>query len=218
MVRNALLTCLVSAMFGILPASASAQSLGWGNGRFAFEGFYSHYRFDDGASDDRIGLNGVGGRLMWHLAPSAESDRSSLASRTAIGAFAVYTPEQDVGFRTWHVGTQADFRLLTAPLFGRVEPIASLGVGVFRTDAVDDDVSGLALIDQFSTSLVLSPAFDDRAVTDQASTSFALSPAFGVRVALVRNLALRGDVRDVIAFRHGAQHNAEFAAGLSVSF
>ena len=140
---------------------------------------------------------------MWRLAPAIADEpwtfTSRLASRAAVGAFAVYTPEQDLGFKTWHVGTQADLRLLPAPVFGRLDPLVSLGAGALRTN-----VRG-------------TPA-GDAAIVERTNTSFALTPAIGARLAILPRAGLRADVQDLMAFRGGVTHNPTLSAGLSVSF
>ena len=50
------------------------------------------------------------------------------------------------------------------------------------------------------------------------STAFALSPAVGAKLALWRELGVRGDVRDLVTFRGGMRHHLQLTAGLSFPF
>jgi hypothetical protein len=208
-----LLTCLVSAALTALPSTTAAAQLRTRHpGRFldvaspypasgggmTFEAFYSHYRL--AGRDRRIGADGLGGRLLWQPMSALGMDSTRLAARTSLGAFAVYTPAQRLGFSTLHVGAEADVRPLGAPLFGRVDPILSLGAGAFRTRV--DDASAAA-----ATRFPLAA---------RTSTNLALTPGFGARVGLLSRIGLRADVRDVITFRDATRHNVEVAAGLSL--
>jgi hypothetical protein len=209
----------------------------WGDGRLTVEGFYSRYQLNDRAGHDRMNADGIGGRVLWRLAPPAGDDATSagssvasrLASRTAVGAFAVYAPEREARYTTWHVGAQADHQLLTAPLVGRIDPIVSLGAGAFhsptRTHVPLARAGGgwTSFAETFVGPLpgvrvvpVDVPAL--RATRTRSTTSFALSPAVGARLGLFSNVALRGDLRDVIAFGGGATHNVELSGGLSLTF
>jgi len=205
MIRRLLATSLTTAFVSALAASglhaqAPTREPAWGNGHFTVEGFYSQYRLDGRSGSDRTTVDGVGGRLMWQLPAFMSADDYTLSRpRAALGAFAVYTPEQNVGFTTWHVGTQADFLPLATPLFGRVDPLVSLGAGALRTNLRGTPTS-------------------DVAVADASNTSFALSPAVGLRLSLLPAVGIRADARDVIAFRGGATHNPELSAGLSLTF
>lgn len=161
------------------------------------EAYYSHYRFD--VPGDRLGMNGVGARLMWR--PTTTYTAPSLASRFAFGLFGEYVPDQDKGFAAGHVGVQGDLNVLPTPLFGRVSPVLSLGAGRFWTDRVG-------------------PAIDSRefSIANRSIRSFALTPAVGTRVALWRQLGLRADVRDLVTFEDRTLHHLQVSAGLSLPF
>jgi hypothetical protein len=227
-----------SAYAPYLPAWSSERvpfTPAWGDGRLSVEGFYSRYQLDARDGRDRLSADGIGGRLLWRLTPLADeataadaSLASRLAARTAVGAFAVYAPDRNTDLTTWHVGAEADHQLLARPLFGRIDPIVSLGAGAFHSvtrDAVSSNpgarwttfaetfvgpVPGVAIVP------VDVPGLD--ATGMRTTTSFALSPAVGARIGLFSNVGLRGDVRDVIAFRGGPTHNVEFSGGLSLTF
>jgi hypothetical protein len=162
------------------------------------EAYYSHYRFD--VPGDRLGMNGVGARLMWR--PTVEDYASpGFASRFAFGVFGEWAPDQDKGFKAGHVGVQSDMNVFATPLFGRVSPVASLGAGAFWTDRVG-------------------PAIDsnDFSIQNKSIRSFALTPALGARVGLWRQLGLRADVRDLITFEEETLHHVQLSAGLSFPF
>jgi hypothetical protein len=225
-----------------LPAWSSERvpfTPAWGDGRVVVEGFYSRYQLDTRAGRDRLDADGIGGRLLWRLTPPADeataanaSLASRLASRTAVGAFAVYAPERHTGFTTWHVGAEADHQLLATPLFGRIDPIVSLGAGAFHTATRSDApslrrgqgwasfaetfVGPLPAVGVVPIDTPVLPVLN--ATRTRATTSLALSPAVGARLGLFSNIGLRGDVRDVIAFRGGPTHNVELSGGLSLTF
>lgn len=162
------------------------------------EAYYSHYRFD--VPGDRLGMNGVGARLMWR--PTVEDYASpGFASRFAFGVFGEWAPDQDKGLKAGHVGVQSDMNVFATPLFGRVSPVASLGAGAFWTDRVG-------------------PAIDsnDFSIQNKSIRSFALTPALGARVGLWRQLGLRADVRDLITFEEETLHHVQLSAGLSFPF
>jgi len=104
-----------------------------------------------------------------------------------------------------HAGLQSDVTLLSQPWFGRVMPIASLGVGVLHSnvDAVHE-MSGA----------VLSPV----PLGTRSTTSVTLTPAAGLKLALWRDFGLRVDARDLVTFRDGTRHNWQLTAGLSFPF
>jgi hypothetical protein len=120
-----------------------------------------------------------------------------------VGVFAEYAPTQDRGFAILHAGAQGDLRLTSSPLFGRVEPIASLAAGALW---VDVDNQPKAQLSGFP-------------LAGRGTTTFALTPSIGTRVNLWRELGLRVDLRDVMTFRdQKALHNYQFATGLSFAF
>jgi hypothetical protein len=205
----------------------------WSGRGVTVEGFYSRYQLDDRVALGRANVDGIGGRVLWSLAPLA-GDGSSFAdrllSRTALGAFGVYAPEGSAGRATWHAGAEADHRLLPTPLLGRLDPIVSLGAGAFRTampaGAPEAGWAGYAasLSGRFLSSMTVPQIVPVdriaviRAPATRTVTSFALSPAFGLRLGVLPNAGLRADVRDVIAFRDGTTHNLELSGGLSLTF
>jgi len=181
--------------------------------RVQFDGYYAHFRLD-ARGDDRIGMDGMGARLMWRPTMMAE-DTPLLPSRMAFGLFAEYAPEQSTGFYVAHAGFQGDFNVLESPLYGRVIPVASLGAGALWARSAEGTSPGVS--GKPATLLRSSTADFPLAATN--STTFAISPAIGVRVGLWRQLALRADARDVVTFRDRATlHNLQFAAGLSYPF
>ena len=203
--RFVLLTSLAAALTGaVAPDPALAQQAmrtdSWRATTRSVEGLYTQYRFDTDVGS-RVDVDGFGGRLMWSPAPATRF--GGLAARSSVGLFAAYAPRQDgLNFSALHVGGQADVRPLAAPIFGRLDPVLSLGAGAFRTN-VDATGAGAA---------VRVP------LADRSNTTFALSPGVGARFDLGRGLALRGDVADVITFRGDTRHNVAVGAGLSLSF
>lgn len=195
---------LVALALGISASVLQAQAVitkssPWA-GPLTVEGYYAHYRLDT-SSDDRFGMNGIGGRLLWQGALRF-AGLESLPSRSAFGIFAEYAPTQDRGFSLIHTGLQGDINLAPTPLFGRATPIASLAAGALWTD-VDDQNKAIA------TGFLLAA---------RHRSTFALTPSAGLRLGLWRELGLRADVRDVMTFRHQTLNNWQFATGLSFVF
>lgn len=196
---------LATAALAFATTTASAQALQspgtWQSATpLTVEGYHAHYRLDT-AGDDRIGMDGIGARLMWR-GGLRFTGPDALRERSAIGLFAEYAPTQSGGFSLLHAGVQGDLNLTPKPLFGRVTPIASLGAGALWTD-VDDEAKAIG---------------SGFPLAARRSTTLALTPAIGMRVDLWRQLGLRMDVRDVVTFRHKTLHNYQFATGLSFSF
>ena len=200
--RRMLLVGGLGVMLGALPIqSLSGQTASSWSGRPWVEGFYTQIRFDSDGST--LNANGIGGRLMWSPASTVEGT-SSLVSRTDLGFYGTYTPErrfaQDYRFSSVGVGGVADVRPFAAPLAGRVDPFLSLGAGVLHS-----------YVDR-GTGPAPSPLLRD------SWTSFALTPGIGARVPLTTNVALQGDVRDIITFRNDTRHNVAFGVGLRLTF
>ena len=196
-----MLASVLVAAASLLATPAAAQSPvvpAVGPKPALFEGYYAHYRF--ARSDGRVGMNGIGARLMWNPIV-ADYGATTLPSRFAIGLFGEWAPNQDKGFSIGHFGVQSDLSVAKSPLFGRVLPVLSLSAGALRTDR-----SGAAI------------SKTDFELGDRSLTMFALAPSLGTRVAVWRQLGLRADVRDVMTFRDRTLHHAQVAAGLTLPF
>jgi len=115
--------------------TAKAQSIPSAVGPFAVDGYYSHYRLD-AVGNDAVGMNGLGARVTWYpWRGTVSSDHAArLQSRVGLGLFGEYAPAQDRGFSMFHTGVHGDVSLLSTPLLGHVSPVASLGLGVLRTN------------------------------------------------------------------------------------
>jgi hypothetical protein len=208
--RILLVAALGVLLSGSLPTDARAQlafdtgariAPSWPGRRPALEGFYSQQRFD-GAGAPRA--DGLGAKLMWNPALTADpSNASWLARHTAVGLYGVYTPERELGFSTVHGGVVADVRPLAGLVAGRVEPFVSLGAGALRTNVRDD-----AATRRTAPSPLLA----------KSVTTATLMPGIGARVMLTPGVALQGDLRDVMTFRAGTQHNTAFGVGLRLAF
>ena len=183
-------------------AATGSLEVPWPGSRpVTFDGYYTHYRLDtDG--DDRFAMNGVGARLMWR----SKGDSLGLPPRLGFGIFGEYAPADNVGLSLLHMGLQGDLNLLSKPLGNRLTPIASLGAGMLRSS-----VSGSTPLPSARLGIRSAPVV-------RSATSFALTPAAGVKLDLWRNLGVRGDMRDLMTFRDGTQHNWQFTAGLSFPF
>lgn len=167
----------------------------------AFEGFLTRYRLD-ALRGGAIGVDGVGGRVMWS-APTVLGDPSRLAARTSVGLFGVFLPTQNgLGFSTLHAGGELAVRPLPRPIGGRVEPTLSAGVGALR----------IAIAERSRGRTIELPR------SEGTNTVLAVSPGVGARVGLLPGLDVRGDVRDVLTFRGGTRHNPAFGFGLGMAF
>ena len=102
----------------------------------------------------------------------------------------------------FHTGVQGDVSLLSTPLLGHVSPVASLGLGVLRTNL--DNASRAA-----ATGFPLCM---------ESTTAFSLAPSVGARVGFWRQFGLRADAGDVVTFRGDTRHNLQLTAGLSFPF
>jgi hypothetical protein len=197
----------LGVMLGALPvAASSAQDSVTGVqtvqlARPTFEPFYTRIRF--GSDRGRMNAEGVGVRFMWR-GSSLFDPSSPLAGHLDLGLFGSYTPKQTfftkLDAATYHFGLAADVRPFSAPLAGRVDPFASLGLGVLSTRVT----GGL--------SPAPSPLFRD------SGSAVTLAPGVGARLLLSRYLGLQGDVRDIVAFDEGARHNPAYSAGVSLRF
>ena len=163
------------------------------------DGYYAHYRLD--TPGDRIGVSGVGARFMWSPA-RADYGVTALPSRFAVGLFGEYVPNQEGrSFSLGHAGVTGDVNVLRTPLFGRIQPVASLGAGVLWTNREGPAIRG--------------PEF---VIGNETAAMFSLAPSLGTRVSLWRDFGLRADARDLITFRDATRHHVQLAAGLSFPF
>lgn len=194
------LTPAVMILFASTAAHAQAASPGeLSLGGLAIDGYYSYYRLET-VGNGRLGMGGAGARLMWRA--DSESELPWLLRRTAAGLFADYAPGDSRGFSVTHTGIQGDLRLLSAPLFGRIEPVISVGAGVLQTSVSNSSEARSTLFP----------------LAEQKTATFALSPAFGTRLNVWRQFGIRVDLRDVVTFRDRTLHNMQFAGGASFVF
>jgi hypothetical protein len=181
-----------------VPATLDAQArMPWQERQPAVEGYYTRLRLD--ADGGGAAADGIGGRLMWSATRPEDAGSSWLADHAAIGLLAQHTPAQRRGFSTLHLGAVVDVQPVLTPLFGRVTPYLSIGAGALRTTLSSDAAT---------SGRPRSP------LTDRDNTTATLSPGIGARVQLIPGIALQGDLRDVMTFRHDTRHNVAFSAGL----
>ena len=181
--------------------AAQAARMPWQVRQPAVDGF--HTRLHLAANEGRVGVDGIGGRLMWSATRPDGADASWLADHASIGLLASHTPAQSLGFSTLHLGAVVDVQPLATPLAGRVTPFLSLGAGMLRTTV---------------SSSVRASARPTSPLTERSNTAPTLSPAAGLRVALVPGIALQADVRDLVTFRGDTRHNLGLGAGLRFGF
>lgn len=177
--------------------AAQAARMPWQVRQPAVDGFHTRLHLD--ADAGRVGVDGIGGRLMWSATRPGRGGASWLADHTSVGLLASHTPARSLGFSTLHLGGVVDVQPLAAPVAGRVTPFLSLGAGMLRTTV---------------SSGVRPSARPASPLTERSNTAPTLSPAAGLRVALVPGIALQADVRDVVTFRGGTRHNLAIETGL----
>jgi hypothetical protein len=193
---------LVGALGVMLGAAAPTMLVAqapmpWQMRQPAVEGYYTRLRLD--ADGGPAAADGIGGRLMWSVTRPEDAGTSWLAEHASVGLLAAHTPAQRLGFSTLHLGAVVDVQPLLAPIAGRVTPYVSLAAGALRTTLSSDAAT---------SSRPRSP------LTDRSNTTATLAPGVGARVQLTPGIALQGDLRDVMTFRHDTRHNVGLGAGL----
>ena len=189
--------------------------------RGSVEGYVARARLDRGVAGPEARLEAIGARLLLPVAQFTDGAPRWLAERVDVGGFLTSAATDDRNLVSRHVGAQADVRLTGRRLAGRLEPLASLGIGAFRArreGTVDAPLNAVCLTARGDAAAADVRCLSLRRPIDPgAGESFALSPAVGARLALVPGLALRVDARDVIVYQGGPRHNPELGLGLSFS-
>ena len=177
--------------------AAQATRMPWQTRQPAVDAFHTRLHLD--ANDGRVGVDGIGGRLMWSATRPEDAGTSWLADHASIGLLASHTPEQSLGFSTLHLGAVVDLQPTLTPIAGRATPFLSLGAGMLRT-TVSSDVR--------ASSRPRSP------LTERSNTAPTVSPAAGLRIDLAPGIALQADARDLVTFRGDTRHNVALETGL----
>lgn len=197
--RTLVLVCSMCMLFGAFPASAGAQ---WYNAQepalrlpVTVEAYFGQLRPAGTVESYTVDL--YGGRVLWRLA--ADPVESPIRSRTFVGPFGEYLDVEPRGFSSVHLGAHADMRLLTVPVGGVIDPVVSLAAGALRTS--------------------VERGFDDQpAFANRTNVSVTLTPAVGVRLGLIRGVAMRADARDMIVLRGNDRHNWQYTLGIGATF
>jgi hypothetical protein len=197
----------LGVMLGALPVHGLiGQTMTRPTSRPLVEGSYTQIRFDGNGTT--LDAHGISATLMWNASPLATSPLaagpSNLVGRTSVGLYGTFTPTQDVSptvrFSSVGLGALTDVRPFETPLAAVIDPFLSVGAGLLHTNV--DRVVGAAP----------SPLLDG------SQTAFTLTPGIGARVLVTPNVALQGDVRDVMTFVGDTRHNVAFGAGLRLAF
>jgi hypothetical protein len=222
------------ALVGLAPVQVHSQAGTPGTDRAAtgqwfVDYFLSHNRLSSNDGEVRT-LDGVGGRMMWSLAPLAGSDRGSLLARTAAGGYLVHTPGDADGNEMWHYGAQADVRVTIAPLAGRVEPLVSLGLGTVRMDepgewvAVTPEIriteSAARQAQDVTPMPVVLPALPQQIQVlspPRSTRQVSVAPGIGARVRLLPGVNIRGDMRVLFDINDHTRRTTELAGGFSMN-
>lgn len=197
------------------PATAAAQFSGLRGlpttGRMTVDGYVSRYRL--ALPNARTQLDGMGGRIMWSLAPTLGTERERLAEHLAVGVFAAATPGDGVANRgevtTALYGLQLDARPLRAPIGGMLEPLLSLGIGTMQVRQTTPGRwilrDGRTLVPHDLPIAHLPPAIEER------RSHVLLAPAIGMLVSPRPDFALRFDARRLVN-----HHGTELSTGVSL--
>ena len=197
------------------PATAAAQFSGLRGlpttGRLTVDGYVSRYRL--ALPNARTRLDGMGGRIMWALAPTLGAKRERLAEHLAVGVFAAATPGDGVAnrgeVRTALYGLQLDARPLPAPVGRMLEPVVSLGIGALQVRQTTPGRwilrDGMTLVPHDLPIAPPPPAVQER------RTNVVLAPAIGVLLSPRADFALRFDARRLVN-----RNATELATGISL--
>jgi hypothetical protein len=197
------------------PATAAAQFSGLRGlpttGRMTVDGYVSRYRLT--LPNARTRLDGMGGRIMWALAPTLGTERERLAEHLALGVFVAATPGDVVADRgtvtTTLYGLQLDARPLGAPIGRVLEPVLSLGVGALQ---VRQATPGRWILRDGKTLVPHDvPIAHFPQAVQARRTHVVLAPAIGVLVSPQADFALRFDARKLL--NHGG---TELSTGISL--
>jgi hypothetical protein len=168
----------------------------------SMETFYTRVRFT-GDGGNRVDASGFGARFMWRTAALLGTS-AGLPNHIDVGLYGSYLPRHaltsTIDASALHVGAAADVRAFATPLRGRLDPYASLGVGVLAT--------------RVSAGSHTAPA----PLFDSSRDTFTFAPGVGTRVMITPNIGVQGDVRDLMTFNPDTRHNAAFTAGLYLHF
>ncbi len=219
---------IVGIASGGVPERAEAQS--WAP-RYAVAGpvpqaveyFVSRARLTLG-DGERADLGGVGGRVLWSLAPVAARSGLPLLERVAVGGYLVHASAALEERELWHYGIETDVRLTRAPLAGRIEPLVTLGIGSIRQEEPGTShllaPTGPVVYGSTDPAAVPSKsapsAETEFAAYTQTITSLALTPGIGVRIRLLPRVDLRSDLRSVVGLREEGRPHLELGAGISL--
>lgn len=199
---------------GQVDTRSSRQPEGW---RY-FDYFVTRYGVD-GTTGGQKELDGVGGRVMWQLAPLVGGSRQGWMGRTLLGGYLVHTSRDAEEMEVWRYGTQADLRVTPPALPRWIDPFVSLGVGAVRVEE-EGRVAVPGVLLRASPNDV--PGAYRRAPLERTggdgrpATSLSVTPGVGARLRLFPGLDLRGDARQVLDFRSRMRSHLEVAGGLSL--
>ena len=218
-VRLAALAALVLAAPGttgaqpaVLPRFGTTTT----DGRLVVEGLLGQHRLtlEHGS---RVRPAGYGGRVLWALGSRSDPERQTLAGRTSVGPFAIVTGREPSSPRVWHVGAHADFRVLSRPLGGRLDPLVSLSVGAFRAEPGHGNLAAderwLVPVGHDAVGRTLRVP----APASRATTRPALAPGIGARLLIAPGFALRGELKNAVLIGDRVTRQLELAGGVSVA-
>jgi hypothetical protein len=165
----------------------------------AAESYLTELRFP--ADGSRATAAGISVRLLWdatndELAPG-------LVRRAEVGMYGMYVPRQNLSganvLGAYRFGVVGDLRLFDSPLAGMIDPVISIGTGLWHSSGTGPGIRRTQLLRPSVTAL-------------------ELAPGVGVRVPFGSGIGLLFDVHDVITSRSGARNNLALGTGLRFRF
>lgn len=199
----------------------SQPSLDGAGQRRAVESFITALRLP---ADANRGAAGIGVRLLWDAANFVRS-APSYAERAEIGIYGTYIPTQSLStadaFTACRLGVIGDMRLVETPLAGMVEPVLSLGAGVWHSTAAGmlapRSGPGSGFWAPTMSMMPWSPGPTRTAPLSRHSvTALELSPGAGVRVPVGPAAAMLFAVHDAMTF--GGAKRRSLASDLGLRF
>ena len=213
----------LGVIVGAVPSGSlmSQPALDRAGERRAAESFITAIRLP---ADGNGGAAGIGFRLLWNAANLVQSAPNS-AGRAEVGIYGTYIPTQSLSaadaFTAYRLGVIGDMRLVETPLAGMVEPVLSLGAGVWHSTAAGIPTARSSPGSGFwAPTMSMTPWIPGRTRTDpllrHSVTALELSPGAGVRVPVGPAAGMLFAVHDAMTF--GGPKRQSLASDLGLRF
>lgn len=192
----------LGVILGAVPSGSlmSQASLDGAGQRRAAESFLSALSVPTDGS--RAGATGIGVRLLWDAANLVQFE-PSFAGRAEVGLYGSYIPIQNLSgadaFTAYRLGVIGDMRVVETPLAGMIDPVLSLGMGVWHSSA-----TGMRAA---RSPLLSAPV-----------TAFELAPGAGLRFPFGPSAAMLFDVHDAMIVGNATRQSLALDVGLRFGF